>query len=242
MLGKYNFNKEQYKKFEVFFEEVLISLDELMNLIHKDLKVASIYRKSFDDVFDILKSMSFIDDFNNLKENFKIFYQDILNSLIVENKNRIVDRHIVLKFVEQAAEIIRISDLIAKISYENILSQKEVLEIDEIIYIIWEEIKKYMSKIDYYNKNYPKVFKENCKNKLFQLNSSKNLYDWENYINEILEDLEEYSLTDKDLHNIFIDGTSEYWYIVGVLNKILILVLLILTLLKKRKYIKNAEI
>ncbi|ASP28142.1 hypothetical protein SCORR_v1c03680 [Spiroplasma corruscae] len=235
MLGKYNFTKDQYLIFKPFFEEVLVTLDTLLLLIDKDLKISTVYRKSFDDVLNAFNNITYIDDFNDFKDNYKLFYQDILNTLIVENKKRVVDRHIVLKFIEQSAELIRISDLAAKISYENVLSGNEVLNIDDTIAIIWNEIKKHTSHIEYYNKNYPNIFSEESKEKLLRIFNSRNLYDWENSINDILDELESYALKDENLHDIFIEGTSDYWFIVGILNKISILILLILSLLKKRK-------
>ncbi|AKU79621.1 hypothetical protein [Spiroplasma turonicum] len=241
MLGKYNFTKDQYLKFSIFFDEILVSLDTLINIIDKDLKISTVYRKSFNDVYESIKNLTFIDDFIELKDKFMFFYQDINNVLIVENKNRVVDRHLVLKFVEQAAELIRVCDLIAKLSYNNTLNNNDVLDIEECIVTIWNEIHKHLFQVIQYGQNYNKVFTDKSFENIKSLKSTKNLYDWENKIEFVLDELEEYAIIDKDLHDIFIEGTSDYWYLVAELNKILILILLVLTLLKKRKVLRNKK-
>ncbi|AGR41081.1 hypothetical protein [Spiroplasma taiwanense] len=223
MLGKYDFNDNDIKKIMKFFEPSLHTIKVLLEETKIDLQKFNLLNDNFLKIYHNFENLVFFDNFLEFKDSFIYFYEYILNTLIIKNKTEIIDRHIVMPNIVQLLEIVLLVDYLIKKSFENVRNNNNVLDIKEIKIIILEKINTYYFQLTELNKNYSQMFCQQIKDLLLFLEKKDDFKIWEQSCELMLALLEDISLLNEKIHDIFEEGSNIYWKVFNYLNKIFIL-------------------
>ncbi|QGS51902.1 hypothetical protein [Spiroplasma tabanidicola] len=217
MLGKYNFTKKEAELVIKFFEPSVASIYIWIEYINDIFKINNLKFDKLDETINKLNKLEFLDEFQDLKDEFLVTYEKILYYLIKLDIEKInYQRDIIQPKMRVLKECFLLTDAIVKYCYDFVKKNKNTPNLDDLNVFFINRLLAYVKTIEFFNKNTKKNLSKQNLEVIEKMKACSNLEEWQKSLDLIIGDYEDNHLDYLYLND---DYNDYFWKIVNKISQ-----------------------